>query len=237
MNPLRIHYLQHVPFEGPGYVETWANTHHHILSCTHLFEDFHFPALEAFDWLVILGGPMGVYEEGQFAWLRAEKEWILSAIRAGKTVIGICLGAQLIAASLGANVYPNRKKEIGWFPVTLTAAAETNELFKDFPASFTVFHWHGDTFDLPDQSLHLIQTDVCPNQAFMYQDKVIGLQFHLEATPRTLRHMIDHGSDELIPDDFIQTGDAILHAADQCVYSNQLLAKLLDGLAAPSTLI
>ena len=232
MNQLRIHYLQHVPFEGPGYIETWANSHPHTRSSTPLFEDCHLPSLDAFDWLVIMGGPMGVYEAAKFFWLKKEKEWILSAIEAGKTVIGICLGAQLIAAALGAKVYPNKQKEIGWFPVSLTAAAQTHALFKDFPHSFTVFHWHGDTFDLPNQALHLMQTGACANQAFIYQNKVIGLQFHLEAMPRNLRHMIDHGREELVPGNFVQTGDDILHKADQCNLTNQLLANLLDKLVA-----
>jgi GMP synthase-like glutamine amidotransferase len=231
MKPLRIHYLQHVPFEGPGYIESWAKSKAHKLSVTRLYEKPEYPNVTEFDWLIVMGGSMSVYDENQYSWLKAEKEFIKSAIEGDKIVIGICLGSQFLAEALGAKVYPNRKKEIGWFPVTKTRQAKKQELLKDIPDSFEVFHWHGDTFDLPPGAVHLFQTDVCPNQAFLFNDKVLGLQFHFETTPVSLNGMICNCRNELTPDDFIQTEQEITAHADLCGRTNVFLTKILDYFA------
>ncbi|MBI5808934.1 MAG: type 1 glutamine amidotransferase [Ignavibacteriales bacterium] len=232
MKQLRIHYFQHVTFEGLGYIETWATQNGHLLSSTKFFEDeFTFPNLCDFDWLIIMGGPMGVYDEEQYTWLKSEKEFILKNIEAQKTVIGICLGSQLLASALGAKVFPNKKKEIGWFPLTKTNEGKANNLLNDLPDEFTTFHWHGDTFDLPSGATHLLKTDICNNQAFLYKENVLGLQFHLEVTPQTLISMIDNGRHELKADDFIQTEAEILKQADHCYLSNEYLSNILTKLA------
>lgn len=235
MQKLRIHYLQHVPFEGPGYIAEWAEGRGHSLSATHLFDNNTLPALADFDWLMIMGGPMGVYNETSYPWLREEKALIRSAIDAGKTIIGICLGSQLLAEALGARVYRNPQKEIGWFPVSVTSEAKQHELLAGLTDSFPVFHWHGDTFDLPEGATHLLTTAACKNQAFSYGNKILGLQFHLEATPETLQAMVDHGQGELREEgEYIQSGSAILQQAGLTADTDTILATILDRLAAAS---
>ena len=231
MKSIRIHYLQHVSFEKPGYIETWANSNNHKLSATKLFENGDFPGLSEFDWLIILGGPMSVYDEYQNSWLKAEIEFIKLSIKADKIIIGICLGAQLLAACLGAKVYPNRKKEIGWFPISTTECGKNHRLFNGLPTSINVFHWHGDTYDLPTDALHLFRSDICTNQAFIYNDKVLGLQFHLEATLGTLKEMITNCGHELIPDDFVQGEIEIIKHSDLCEEANTYLVYILNNFA------
>lgn len=228
MKSLRIHYLQHASFEEPGYIESWAKQNHHPLSCTKPYESVLFPALSDFDWLIVLGGPMGVYEYEQYPWLIQEKEFIKNAIAANKPTIGICLGSQLIAAALGSKVYTNTKKEIGWFPLTKTPDGRNCTLLHDFPNEFTAFHWHGDTFDLPEGAVHLFQTSCCSNQAFLFGNHILALQFHLEVTSRTLASMIENCRQELKQDDFIQTEEQLLTLHSHCHLSNRLLAGLLD---------
>lgn len=227
---MRIHYFQHVPFEGLGYLETWANQRPCMLSATLLYENALFPSLSTIDMLVVMGGSMGVYEQEKFSWLEAEIQYIQKAIEAQKIVVGICLGSQLIAAALGARVYPNIKKEIGWFPLTKTSAGKEHPLLQDLPENFIGFHWHGDTFDLPQNAVHLLQTDICPHQAFLYQEKVLGLQFHLEATPQSIKDMIAHGQHELVPDTFIQNAEMIQKQEHLCKQGNEYLSKVLDRL-------
>lgn len=232
MKQLRIHYFQHVAFEDLGYVETWAEQNNYQLTATKFYEQHQLPDLSSIDWLIVMGGPMGVYDNVKFPWLINEIEFIQKSIQADKTVIGICLGAQLIASALGAKVYPNTKKEIGWFPLTKTEAGQNHYLLKDLPDLFTTFHWHGDTFALPIDAIHLLQTDICPNQAFLYRKKVLGLQFHLEVIPKTLTSMTKNCEHELIKDEFIQSSDEILSQTDLCTYSNCYLTSILTKLTA-----
>jgi GMP synthase (glutamine-hydrolysing) len=132
--------------------------------------------------LVILGGPMNVDDVEKYPYLASEVEWIRQALTAGLPTLGICLGAQLLAKALGAKVYPNRVKEIGWYRIDLTPYADRDPLFKDGGKRITVFHWHGDTFDMPRGAVRLAQGPHCRNQAFRYGRSAYGLQFHIEMT-------------------------------------------------------
>ncbi len=228
MKTLRIHYLQHVSFEGLGCIEDWVSIKGHSLSATKFYENNQLPALSDFDWLIVMGGPMGVYDEDKFDWLCGEKEFIRNAIQAGKTVIGICLGAQLIASSLGAEVYPNGEKEIGWFPISPTECGLADRLLSESIDPYPVFHWHGDTFDLPSGALRLASSEACVNQAFLYNPKVIGLQFHFEVTEESLRQMIVFCGNELEPDRYIQSADTILSKAQFIGEVNKRMFHLLD---------
>ncbi|MBN1441715.1 MAG: type 1 glutamine amidotransferase, partial [Planctomycetes bacterium] len=146
---MRIHHLQHVPFEGLGTIEEWARSRGHEISRTRLHAGDPLPAPREVDWIVVTGGPMSVQDEERHPWLRAEKRCIAEMIAEGKTVLGICLGAQLVADALGARVARNRHREIGWFPVELVAEASCTGLFRGFPQRLDAFHWHGDAFDIP----------------------------------------------------------------------------------------
>ena len=162
---MRINYLQHVPFEGLGSIERWINARRYHLTATKLYQSDLMTEMEGVDLLVIMGGPMGVHDEDRLPWLVMEKRLIEKAISKGKTVLVICLGAQLTADVLGARVYPNRSKEIGWFPIELTEAGQRSSLFGFLPARLVVFHWHGDTFDLPAGAVHMARSEACAHQA------------------------------------------------------------------------
>ena len=207
---MRIHCLQHVPFEGPARIAHWAAARGHELSVSHLYAGDPLPALDRFERLIVMGGPMSVHDERDHPWLVAEKRFLRAAIEAGKRVLGVCLGAQLIAAALGARVYRNTKKEIGWFPVHGVPSPHASSFA--FPSAVDVFHWHGETFDLPGNAVRLARSEACENQAFEIDDRVIGLQFHLEATPRSVRDLVEHCRDELVPSPYIQTEERILSA-------------------------
>ena len=228
MKTLRIHYLQHVPFEGLGCIADWASVKGHSLSATKFYENTNLPELADFDWLIVMGGPMGVYDEKKFDWLPAEKDFIRNAIQAGKTVIGICLGAQLIASSLGAKVYPNTEKEIGWYPISPTEYGLVGHLLGETIDPFPVFHWHGDTFDLPSGALRLASSEACLNQAFLFNHKVLGLQFHFEVTENSLHQMITFCGDELVVDRYVQSAETILSNAKFISEVNIRMFHLLD---------
>jgi GMP synthase-like glutamine amidotransferase len=231
MKILSIHTLMHVPFEGLGCMEQWINRNNHSLSYTHFYENYQLPQVEDIDWLIVMGGPMGVYDEEIYPWLAVEKVFIRKAIDSGKTVLGICLGSQLIAEVLGAKVYPNKQKEIGWFDVKLTDLAKNDPIFENFGEQFQVFHWHGDTFDLPTGSKHLIISEVCSNQAFLFQEKVLGLQFHFEVTAQTLKGMVLNGKDELIENETIQSAEQILKQPNLIEDNNLKMYQILDYFA------
>ncbi|MEO5649133.1 MAG: type 1 glutamine amidotransferase, partial [Ginsengibacter sp.] len=194
MKKYNIHYFQHAPYEGLGCIEDWAMQQGQTLTATQFFEpNYILPGIETIDALIVLGGPMGVYDEGIYEWLAAEKSFIKDAIDKGKKVLGICLGAQLIAACSGAEVSPATNKEIGWFKVSATEATKEiswlHDLLKDEPV---VFHWHGDQFQIPKGSVNLADSAANHNQLFTINNNVLAIQFHLEATNDSLRKMMEN---------------------------------------------
>ena len=228
---MRLHVLQHVPFEGLGHIDSWIRRRGHRLTLSRLYEGAKLPDPEAFDRLVILGGPMNIHEEAAYPWLAEEKALIKAALAAGKSAVGICLGAQLLADGLGSRVYAGSHREIGWFPVRLTAAGQRTALTEGLPAVTTVFHWHGDTFDLPPGAVHLFESEACANQAFLLDNRILGLQFHLESTPETVQQLLTHCRDELIPGPFIQGVAQIADTVpERFARINNLLETLLDRL-------
>jgi len=224
---MRLHYLQHVPFEGLGSIEHWAVSSGVQISCTRLYAGDRLPDLADFDYLVVMGGPMNIYEEAKYPWLAREKEFLQEAIATGKPILGICLGAQLLADVLGAQVYKNKEKEIGWFPVNIAQEAP-EEIRTLFPVGLRVMHWHGDTFDLPKGSVLLARSQACPHQGFMYENRVIGLQFHLETTKESLQNLIAHCADEIIKAPFIQQPDEMQQDESRFPAINSVMSGLLD---------
>jgi len=227
---MNIHFLQHVPFEGPGYLQTWVLGCGHQFSVTRFFEPAdQLPIAEQFDALIVLGGPMGVYDELQYPWLSQEKEFITEAIVNGKKVVGICLGAQLAAVCLGAKVTAATNKEMGWYPVLPTKYASQvswfNVLFSQLPIAF---HWHGDAFETPIDAIPLLYSMANANQAFIYNDQVIGLQFHLEATPETLAQLLENCSGDLTVGSYIQDRETILRQLNRCGEINKIAERLLN---------
>ena len=224
---MRIHAIQHVAFEGLGSIKAWATSQGATVRISQMFAEASLPTLAEFDWLVVMGGPMNIYQEGQYPWLQGEKGLIKAAIAGGKVVIGICLGAQLIADALGAKVTPNPYREIGWFPLTVRHPP----LEGIIPDGTPVLHWHGDTFALPPGAEPLAESEACPNQGFIYGGHVLGLQFHLETTPESLSRLLDHCAGELEGGGpYVQTALEMQGDPQRFTAINTMMAALLDYL-------
>ncbi|QBG49280.1 amidotransferase [Verrucomicrobia bacterium S94] len=223
---MKLHWLQHVPFEGLGYIEDWAEDQEFSITCTRLYDDDdEFPDVDDFDWLIVMGGPMGIFDYNDYPWLTDEKEFIETALDEEKTVIGICLGAQLMADVLGADVYPGPRKEIGWFPIT--RSPEAPDLI---PEKMTVFHWHGDTFSLPDGAIRLATSEPGINQGFIYNDHAVALQFHMEITEDSIEALIQECGDELTDAPYIQSPEEMKRGLSNIKNVNAAMKNLLDTL-------
>lgn len=227
---MKVHVLQHVPFEGIGSIQDWLASRGATISYSRFFEACVLPDPLDFELVIVMGGPMSVNDEETLPWLIEEKQFVRQAIDQGVAVLGICLGAQLIASVLGAKVYPGPQKEIGWFGIEAAPAGEGEDVFR-FPESATVFHWHGETFDLPPGAIRLASSVVCRNQAFQWGARVIGLQFHLETTPKSAGAIISNCRDELVAGEFIQS-EATLRSAPPERYTeiNRLMQEVLSYL-------
>jgi GMP synthase-like glutamine amidotransferase len=232
--------LQHVPFEGPAAIADWAKVRGYSVTIYRSWEG-ELPELSSFDGLVLMGGPMSVADGAvKESWLEAEQAFVGSVIREKKRVFGVCLGAQIIASVLpGGRVYPGKEKEIGWYPVHWrregAAATPYAECIERLGAKCeanpetVVFHWHGDTFDLPDGAIHLASSAVCANQAFCLEREVLGLQFHLEMTPEAVRSITEHCLAEIDPSGRWQQSSEAMRRATRYLEPNwRLLADLLD---------
>lgn len=226
---MHVHVLQHVPFEGLGSIGAWLSQRGARVTYSRFFESAQLPALTDIDLIIALGGPMSVNDEERFPWLREEKHFVAEAIASNKAVLGICLGAQLIANALGSRVYPGSEKEIGWFPV-LAELTESDTFV--FPASTEVFHWHGETFDLPAGAVRLASSAACRNQAFQIGARVIGLQFHLETTPESAAEILNNCANEFLPQQRYVQAEPALRAVPATNYAgiNIMMANILEYL-------
>ena len=228
---MRAHCLQHAPFEGMGTIEAWLRNKGYGITATLLDAGDLLPKAAEVDLLIIMGGPMSVNDEAGFPWLVPEKEFIRGVIDAGIPVLGVCLGAQLIANVMGSQIFPNATSEIGWYPIE-PCVHDRSDVFC-FPGEATVLHWHGETFDLPQGAVHLARSAACTNQAFQWGPAVIGLQFHLEVTPDVLKAFTIACAAELQPGTFVQTAEQILGVtADHFRAAEYLMGTVLDYLHA-----
>jgi GMP synthase-like glutamine amidotransferase len=226
----RIHILQHEPYENPGCIETWIKERGYIYTVTRFYAGEALPEVADIDWLIVMGGPMSVHDTAEFPWLFDEKRFINEAVVHGKVIIGICLGSQLIAEVLGSRVYKNRVKEIGWFPVRRCSDGEISNLLQKFKETETVFHWHGDTFDIPEGAVHGFSSEGCANQCFIYKNRIIGLQFHVEVTESLLELMLENGFDEIVPEQYIQDEALIRKGSGYIKRNNDLMFSILDAM-------
>lgn len=226
---MNIHYFQHTPSEGIGEIETWVRKRGHNLTSTRFHLGEPVPDVSAFDWLIVMGGPMNVYEHRTYPWLIKEKCCLEKALAYGKTVLGICLGSQLIADVLGGKVFQNPTVEIGWFPVNFSQETATIPAFKDFPKAITPLHWHGDTFSLPIGATNVAASAACQHQAFAVGDRVVGLQFHLEVGIQDVAAFLD--AEKLGDGQWIQTPETIYSLASNHLPSaHAALYSLLDAM-------
>ena len=224
---VKILVLQHATFEGPGVIDDWAVARGHAVEVRHLYRDDALPEFSSFDFLVVMGGEMNVYQYRDWPWLPAEAAFIRSTLNAGKPVVGICLGAQLIADALGARVVQNPEVELGWLPVSWTP--EARAAFSGLPQTSTVLHWHGDTFALPSGATRLAVSKACGEQGFVIPGKCLGLQFHMEVDPELVRGYVA-GQGTWPSGRYVQEGKRIAEdAATYCEANRQALFAMLDA--------
>ncbi len=229
---MRVRFLQHVPFEGPAALEPALRAAGHEIAITRLFAGEPLPAPTEFDWLIALGGPMSVHDEAEHGWLAGEKRLLRRSIEAGRRVLGVCLGAQAIAAALGAHVGRSREREIGWLEVERVAGAERSALGRALPPRFTAFHWHGETFALPAGAVALARSAACEQQAFALGERVLALQFHVETTRAAALALVHHCAGEMTPGPFVQDAGAILAPGAPFEAAQGVMHALLAALAA-----
>lgn len=225
---MRLHCFQHVPFEGPATIGTWAAANNHVLGVTRWDLGQTPPQAADIDMLVVMGGPMSVNDTDLYPWLAQEGEYVRAVMNAGIPVLGICLGAQLIALSLGAQISRNEYTEIGWFAVTRAQELADTGLACVIPEKLEAFHWHGETFSLPAGSTPVGASAACANQGFLYGDRVIGLQFHLELSADAAAALMDNCREELLDGAYIQTPRQMLERPDRFTRANTIMAGVLD---------
>lgn len=225
---MHIHSFQHDHFEDLGFIGEWAANQNFTTSVTRLDLKPEFPSHNEYDWLIILGGKMGVNDFEAFPWLHEEISYINQAIRKGKTVIGICLGSQLIAAALGSKVYKNTEPEIGFWPVSFHKHTQDDGIFKHFPAELKLMHVHFDIFDLPKGATAMASSEVTPCQAFRFGNNVFAFQFHFEISSKNAKNFIQEITPEIVPGKHVQYPSAMVENINSCVLNNQVFSKVLD---------
>lgn len=227
---IRIHSLEHAANEGPGKIKLWALRRGFQINHTRMDLGEPLPSVDQFDLLVVMGGVMNVYQHRDYPWLVSEKRLISQAIAANKGILGICLGAQLLADAIGGKVFQNSDKEIGWLPVRFLHRSPP---FDQFPESLICFNWHGDTFSLPDTALRVAESAACANQAFISGDRLIGLQFHAELDFAGVKGFLSGDTSELwIKAPYVQSPDYIMSNQPNLSPLDTGLEALLDGLAS-----
>ena len=227
---MRVHVFQHVSFEDIGNIRNWLEKNKASIKYTRFYISPKLPRITDIDFLIIMGGPMSVNEEEKYPWFIQEKAFIKQTIESGTPVLGICLGAQLIASAMGKPVFQGKYNEIGWFPIEAATTNNTNNTFR-FPDNLYVFHWHGETFDLPPNTVHLARSVGCENQAFQLSSHVIGLQFHLEMETENIESMLKNCCKELVKGKFIQNKQTIQSlSASASKKTNIVMEQILEYL-------
>ena len=235
---MKIHCLQHLKNETLGNLGVWIFQNGHTLTKTLLYEESLFPDPEEFDLLLIMGGTMSVYQEDEYQWLKPEKEFVKKAIKTGRPILGCCFGAQMTAEVLGGKVAKNRFKEIGWHTVrSIEKNLNNNSNLRDsislklppcMTHSFITFMWHGDTFEIPSGAVRLFESEACPNQGFIYNGNVLGLQFHPEADRQWVKNLLNNSGHELVEGKYIQSEKEIYGQESFFEGSKDLAFSLMD---------
>ncbi len=190
--------IQHASYEGAGILEDILEEENVTIETVHLYKGDNLPRdIKRADLYLVMGGPMGAYEDEKYPFLKREIAFLERLIEADYPVIGFCLGSQLLARAGGGRVFKGHQKEIGWYPISLTEEGKKDRFMGFFPDTLTVFQWHGDTFDLPKGAVHLARGDMYTNQAFKIGKNVYALQFHFEITKEMIESWLVEGDEEI----------------------------------------
>ncbi|WP_220812314.1 type 1 glutamine amidotransferase [Pseudomonas paralcaligenes] len=230
---MRIAILQHVAFEGPAQIGQWLDRRGLLARVHHLYAGDVLPRLEDFDLLVIMGGPMSVHDEAEHPWLAAEKRLLREALDAGKRVLGICLGGQLLAEALGGEVRVADTAEIGWHLIEQHTEARRSPLGRMLPQRLMAMHWHGETFSLPAGAIPLYHSAACTLQGFVWEERAVALQCHLESSPASIEALIAACPEDLERPGAVQDAATIQAGSAHCASLKASLFRLLDYLSGP----
>ena len=230
---MRLHLLEHDPLDfSRTNITMWAEKKQYELAQTYVCKGEELPDVNEFDWLMVMGGSQHAWEEEVHPWLPDEKRLIARAIEADKTILGICFGAQLLAEALGAKVFRNEHREIGWYPVSLTPEGKDSLLFEGICDPFVTFHWHNDRYSLPPRCIALARSPATPCQAFLAADRPLaGIQFHPEYTLDMIRYFAHEHSEDWEPDLFVAGKDAVLVETEERDESYGLMEALLNNMS------
>lgn len=229
MNEVLI--FKHVPFEGPGTFQDALKGRGIRYREANLYEGDIPKNLDGCRGLIIMGGPMNVYEEKEYPFLKDEDRLIKAALSKKLPMIGVCLGAQLMAKAAGAKVTKGEKKEIGWYPLYLTEEAMTDPVFRGLPKEIEVFQWHGDTFDIPRGALRLASSELFPSQAFRIGDNAYAFQFHIEVTERIIKEWAGLNEEELTSvKDYIDSKKVLAESKEKAEGLEKLAKTIYKGL-------
>lgn len=236
---MRVLILQHSPAAGPGRISQWLLERATAVHICHLYAQARIPRLDSFDLLIALGGPMSVHDEPQIPWLGAEKRLIRKALSAGKRVLGIGLGGQLLAQALGAEVHTSASREIGWWPVEKYPHAQGSPLGLALPERLMAFHWHGESFELPKGALPLYRSAACANQGFIWQERAIALQCLMQSDWHSIEALLQArpkawlNAEHQARPDTVEDDQAIRAGIPHCSGLAPTLFRLLDYLSGP----
>jgi len=231
--------IEHVSFENPAFILTWLDEHNIPCHALRPFKGEHFVDPVEVDLLIIMGGPMNIYEEEQYPWLKDEKKFIKAVIDMGVPVLGICLGAQLIADVLGGRVTRTDCGEYGWHKVkrvlplpncSFLSLSRSHNLYPKLPDFLDIFQWHQDTFVNPPDSVHLYTSTICQNQAFIYKSHVIGLQFHPELDETSIRKFLKQSEAELSEKGLDYLIEDITLHINLCTHGHRFISDIMDYL-------
>jgi GMP synthase-like glutamine amidotransferase len=230
---MRLHFFQHVEYHDRAFLPEWAARHGHELVRVMVPQATELPDADEIDALIIAGGPMSIWDVKRHPWLSGEKNLLSKLLEQDTPVLGICLGAQLMAERLGATVKPSNNLNIGWYPIVLNETIDTTWLSGTLPGQFESFFWHGDVFGLPTDAISVGSTPRNASQGFVWK-RSIALQFHLEVTPEWARHLVTRDSDQLVPAPNVQSAQTILaKPAELYRRNNVLMSSLLERWLCP----
>jgi GMP synthase-like glutamine amidotransferase len=221
--------FQHVPYESPGHILEWIKKNGHSIGFVNFYDHPALPEIKNTDALIVMGGPMNIHDDEEYSFLADERNFLKQFILSGKKVLGICLGAQMVADAMGAKVMKNEHREIGWFQVNVQQENLPINFQDIFPNAFATFHWHGDTFDLPDNVNGFVHSEATQNQGFIHHN-LAAFQFHPEMTLAGIKELVQHNAEVFKHSNlFIQSKEEILKAAKINVEFNRaILFRFLE---------